>query len=394
MLRSLSSRGEVCMWLFKGKNCVLALLLAVAAFSSGGCGGGSDDPGAMAKWAGSWKSESSYLDASDLDGAYSAVASSLVGVTSADVKAGFAGMFYSSIKSIEISGGSAVLTLTDGSVESHDYSFVGTAPIPGFGDSVWNKFQSSKDGKFKYLVVTEAHSDGDDGMKHWHFRYGSSGFDGIISSDNALWWPTFVAGDTTVEKVASDIEGEAAAMGQFLSSSPELKTWNGTWKSFSVYLDDPAMDEAYNAIAAKAKGCTAQDVKSVLSKMYDSKGVSSLSVADNVITLTSGGSSVSYNYDKRLFAPIPGFDGFFWYKFETGDGGSWPYIVMTQVHSDGPDAMKHYHVRFGNAGFSPLIDTQEFWYPTFVESSTAVSEVVEDFLAEADSLAEMVSALK
>lgn len=41
-----------------------------------------------------------------------------------------------------------------------------------------------------------------------------------------------------------------------------------------------------------------------------------------------------------------------------------------------------------------MIDTQEFWYPTFVESSTAVSEVVEDFLAEADSLAEMVSALK
>lgn len=154
------------------------------------------------------------------------------------------------------------------------------------------------------------------------------------------------------------------------------------------------MDKAYDAVAAKAQGCTSQDVKSALCKMYDSKGISDLSINGNVVTVTSGGSQTSHSYSKRLFAPIQGFDGFFWYKFESENGGPCPYIIMTQVHSDGPDAMKHYHVRFDGTGFDSIIGNQSFWYPTFVASSTKVSEIVEDFVNEAAELAAMVSALK
>jgi len=381
------------MSVLKFRNGILALLVAVAAFSSGGCGGGGDSDVSMDRWKGSWKSESGYLKDSGMNEAYSAVASHVSGVSSEDVKGAFEAMLYSSIDSIKISGGAAVL-ISNGGAVSYDYSLVGTTPIPGFDGSVWNKFESEQDGPFKYLIVTEVHSDGPDAMKHWHFRYGASGFDSLVSGDNSLWWPTFVAADTSIEKVAKDMNDEAEAMAQFLSSSPSLSGWDGDWKSFSSYLDDPAMDSAYEAIAAKGKNLTAAEVETALKNMYDSKGVTALSIRGDVITVTSGGGSMAYDYEGRMFAPISGFDGVFWYKFEAPSASDQRYMVMTSVHSDGPDAMKHWHVRFGDAGFSALADRTDFWYPTFVESSTEVSDIASDFLAEADELAAMITALK
>jgi hypothetical protein len=67
---------------------------------------------------------------------------------------------------------------------------------------------------YKHLIMTEVHAH-EGGLAHWHMRYGEMELDKLMNHPNAMWWPTLLHADTTVEQALANTlknAGEIASM--------------------------------------------------------------------------------------------------------------------------------------------------------------------------------------
>ncbi len=384
------------------KNTILAfLLVAVAALSLGGCGGSDthEQSNVLSGWQGEWKSQSFCLESPEMQPAYEAVAEKMGGAVNADdVHEAMKAMLYSSIASVTVAGDSITFTNAKGESATCEYRYVKDIPMPGFDGHFWKAFEATDaESPYRHVVCTEVHSDTPDSMKHWHFRTGMGmDFDALVNHPNVMWWPTLVAAETTVGVVAQDTTDAAEEMAGFFKMLPPLsKKREGTWKSYDTFLDDPLMDEAYAAIAAKVEGYNASEVKDLFKTMFDARGIVSLKVGKNgdLTLVMDDDSEMKYAYESHLFSPMP-YDGFSWYRFEATDvvaASPYRYLIVSLVHQDNPakNTMLHWHARFGKEGFEPLLDPMSSWYPTFVPEDLKIEQVVQEVKEGADEFAGM-----
>src|SRR5690554_6352744 len=84
----------------------------------------------------------------------------------------------SSFGDVEVAGDAVTYYNLDGTLRCRcQYEFAGKVAVALGGEAFdWYKFElKSGDeacSEYKYLIATGAHSEGDDGMVHWHMRYG------------------------------------------------------------------------------------------------------------------------------------------------------------------------------------------------------------------------------
>lgn len=185
------------------------------------------------------------------------------GFTADDAKNFLQMMMGSSFGDVEIAGDAVTYYNPDGTVRCQcEYEFVGTETVAFGGEEFdWYKFElKSEDeacSEYKYLIATAVHSEGEEGMVHWHMRYGDTSFDDLINNPGyVMWYPTLAEGEITAEELAESYAEGAPMMGAMMKAAREslitLDAWNGTWANPGMMLDDPAMDLVYEAMADAA----------------------------------------------------------------------------------------------------------------------------------------------
>lgn len=201
------------------------------------------------------------------------------GFTVDDAKNFLHTMMGSSFGDMEIAGDTVTYYNPDGTVRCRcEYEFAGKEAVTFGGHEFdWYKFElKSGDeacSEYKYLIATGVHSDGDDGMVHWHVRYGNTSFDDLINNPGyVMWYPTLAEGEISAEKLAENYVEGAPMMGAMMKAAREslitLDAWNGTWANPGMMLDDPAMDLVYEAMAIAAN--SAGEPEKI--QIYDAQG--------------------------------------------------------------------------------------------------------------------------
>jgi Zn/Cd-binding protein ZinT len=201
------------------------------------------------------------------------------GFTVDDAKNFLHTMMGSSFGDMEITGDTVTYYNPDGTVRCRcEYEFAGKEAVTFGGHEFdWYKFElKSGDeacSEYKYLIATGVHSDGDDGMVHWHIRYGNTSFDDLINNPGyVMWYPTLAEGEISAEKLAENYIEGAPMMGAMMKAAREslitLGAWNGTWANPGMILDDPAMDLVYEAMADAAN--SAGEPEKI--QIYDAQG--------------------------------------------------------------------------------------------------------------------------
>ena len=178
-----------------------------------------------------WTSADGFLDDPAMNAAFEAiaVAAAAMGKNCYDadgVKEFMADMFACDFAALAVGKKNTFIYYDDdGDIDAIcRYKYQGTETVEWMGFPVeWHKYKrsfciSKPTNRFlsrffrthyKYVVATQVHQDGEEGMIHAHFRYGNTSFDDLMNNpDYAMWWPTLALyGDTTVESLAEDMAG-------------------------------------------------------------------------------------------------------------------------------------------------------------------------------------------
>jgi len=210
------------------------------------------------------------------------------GFTVDDAKNFLQMMMGSSFGDVEVAGNVVTYYNPDGTVRCRcEYEFAGKAAATFEGEEFdWYKFElKSGDGacsEYKYLIATGVHSDGEEGMVHWHMRYGNTSFDDLIHNpEYVMWYPTLAGEETDAENFAENYAEGAPMLGAMMNAAREpsvtLSAWNGTWANPGMMLNDPAMDPVYEAMSDAAN--SAGEPEKI--QIYDAQGeLMSLSVEE------------------------------------------------------------------------------------------------------------------
>lgn len=160
-----------------------------------------------------------------------------------------------------------------------------------------------------------------------------------------------------------------------------LKNWVGTWNSMTVYLDDVALDSAYE-MKGKQTGKSGDDVKAEKKKVYASD-ISAMVITENMIKYyehklgKEGGEGKLVGEDTYKHMGEVKVGKGMWQKFEaTNANPKYKYIVFTAVHGDD---MPHFHVRFSNKSMDDILTQESF--PTFIKYDTTL-ELLKEEIAE------------
>ncbi|QTA87008.1 sirohydrochlorin chelatase [Desulfonema magnum] len=177
--------------------------------------------------------------------------------------------------------------------------------------------------------------------------------------------------------------------------------WKGKWVSGASYLNDPAMEPAYDAVADLATGYTPDDVKDFMASMYRSE-FGSMEINKETVTyyktdaISGATHNVSCEYKPVGKVTVPwGEHQVEWHRFESVSEGAAEYahLIATKVHSHDGD-LSHWHLRYGSSSFENLINYADpMWWPTaFADGSPALA-IADDMLGEADEFAMMLPSL-
>jgi hypothetical protein len=145
------------------------------------------------------------------------------GYTSEQAKIFIVAMLQSTFGGLNISGETITYYESDGVTTraTCTYRSEGEETATFEGSSLeWNKFSlkagDSGCNEYRYLITTQVHSHGD-GLTHWHFRYGTNGFDDLINnSDYAMWWPTAALKENTAQDLADDYLSEVEELAEMI----------------------------------------------------------------------------------------------------------------------------------------------------------------------------------
>jgi zinc transport system substrate-binding protein len=164
---------------------------------------------------------------------------------------------------------------------------------------------------------------------------------------------------------ASSPAGSAAA------ANTTLGKWAGTWNNFYSYLERPALEQAYAAIAAK-EGKTPAEIKEryLTGPTYQCE-IAAMGITDSGVTFytasqTSAGSTTGTAY-KADYTDRGSVDigGRGWRHFETAADIPYKHLLLLPAEADVPgQTMMHFHFRYGKD--LEALKSADSWYATMI----------------------------
>lgn len=230
---------------------VLALSTGIGSVDSHSVSSSQESSASLGDWNGTWINVGTMLDDPAMDTAYEAIADAANAAagdgafTADDARNFLYAMLATSFGDLGIAENNVTYYNVDGTVRCEcEYESAGVETV-AFDDEEfdWYKFELTPEdaacSEYKYLIFTAIHSH-EDGMVHFHMRYGNTSFDDLISNPNyAMWYPTFGVEGTTAEEVADGFAEDAEMLGYMMLASQGPKEWHvNESESIQVAIDN------------------------------------------------------------------------------------------------------------------------------------------------------------
>jgi hypothetical protein len=169
----------------------------------------------------------------------------------------------------------------------------------------------------------------------------------------------------------------------------DLQDWEGTWNSFSTYLDNSGLNATYTALATEGS-TTEVAVKADLEASTHSDIVA-VSIKGDTITFYgapqtkeggTGTSTAKYSYTGKVDV-VGGWGTFPLDHFETTGNGAFKHLVLTPVETLADGApMTHFHFRYGESLAALNADPDPNWLPKMVAYDTTIDQVIAELTEE------------
>jgi Zn/Cd-binding protein ZinT len=187
----------------------------------------------------------------------------------------------------------------------------------------------------------------------------------------------------------------------YAQESALFEGWAGSWKSSYMMSEDPAMTPAYETVAEKTNGKTAEEVKAFMGSMYKSD-FGAMDVQGETITYyeldgTTVKATCEYKSEGKESTTFTNKDGskheFSWYMFslktENEACEDYKHLIMTQVHGH-EGSLEHWHMRYGKEDLNELMNHPDaMWWPTLIQADITIQDFVENTLKNAEQMASM-----
>ena len=219
--------------------------------------------GSLAPWKGEWRSFDAVSQASKLKDAYDQATKSMNNYTVDGFKAAAAAMYTTPFSKIKFNGSNTVkftVMESDGTEKeiSCEYKYEGKVPMAGYDGYFWETYKAVKPvrglSKAQYFIATSPHQHGEDGLNHWHGRFGANSIEALVNADS-LWWPTYVAADMTDEKLTEEFAKSIPSFAGMLPVSP-FEKYTGKWINTSLIYENTseAVQNVYKKLIAEFAG--------------------------------------------------------------------------------------------------------------------------------------------
>ncbi len=353
---------------------------------------------------GKWVAGVTFIDTPELWAAFQQIADAAgPEYTADDVKRLFTYMWQSDAEALEFDGDMLTIYSMDVTTKALcavALTYHGSESVP-FGEGeelVWNKYES--DGTcegFRYIVISDV---GKYNRRPPQFfaRYDQKHkWDDLIHHPVVqMWISPFYPDGTTAQEIADGLGGKT---NEFVAMV-QHPDWSGKWVSKFNFLDDAAMEAAYQQIADEVgQGITPADVKNLLTHMWGSD-FGALEMNGNAMTLCQAdGTSVICNAELGYVGKETGdFGGvaILWHKFEaTGGCPDYRYLVFTDIYA-GPSFPEWYLRYDGQHEWDDLIHhaAVAMWLPNMVPEGTTAQQIADDLVGEAATLGELLTLVR
>lgn len=360
---------------------VVAMMLCAALFVNAQA---QDKAVSLADWEGVWNSYAGYLDDAQIAEALEKIAAEK-GITPEQIKAPAQAMMRCEFAGLVVKGDEASFLdnfESRGGKETAraEYAFVQKQHTKfGEYDVEWAEFAAKGEAKYPVILLVNVHEE--DGLTHFHLRYGKDVKD-LMADEMTAWYPTFVAADTSYDVLITGLRhaGEEMAEQEKEEAGAEttdLSAWDGTWNNMGAYLDDRELEDAFKKLAEKDK-VTAEEAKAKYAekRRCDFDG---MVIRDGAVTLLDGfedkgGKAVGqagYAFAETRTSAFGGHE-LTWHVFKAYQADArYPVLMLMKVDSKG--ALTHFHLRYG-ADADELLKV-EGWFPTFVRPDSTYGQL-------------------
>lgn len=169
-----------------------------------------------------------------------------------------------------------------------------------------------------------------------------------------------------------------------------LTDWQGTWNSFTGYMEDEELEQRLEDLANK-QGVSVEELKAGPAKMMASE-IGAVHFEGDEISFYNefpdkNGELLdksTYHFVKTHTLKYGDFD-FEMHEFQAMSDARYPVLLMTVVHEE--EGLIHFHLRYGQ-DVDSLIG-QEEWFPTYVSPATSYEQLLTG-LAHSDDEGENV----
>jgi Zn/Cd-binding protein ZinT len=332
----------------------------------------------LAEWTGTWNSMTNYLDADWLQSTFEAGATDQM--NAAALKALFAQMMTTDFMSCVISGDTFTMyTGADASGTATKITYTFKQTFEGGEEEgetfYWYAFEGDQNGNHNYLIALLPEQHSPETAVHFHFRYGSEGFQALVDNEN--WYATLAKQGTTNEQIKQSLAD--VITGMFNSNEPELAKWNGTWNAVTnvfneTYLTKTFTDGVAYINSTYSMSITVDAFKEQFAELIE-VDFKSCVINGDTFTLYTGddatgtATKITYTFDRKV--EIGGKD---WYAFEGDIAGNHKYLVALPPKRDTPGTLEEVHFRYGNAGFDSLI-AEPLWSATLMRQGSTEDEI-------------------
>lgn len=178
-------------------------------------------------WKGEWVSSDIVKDESMFDMTYKMTAENMSYYTAEGLKAATEDMYKTPVIKAKFDGSNTVIFTIKNKEgkeieKTCEYKYLGQKEDGEYKGLFWETFEAVKEDRdlanVKYFIALRPEKHGDDGLQHWHTRFGRYGIENLLGKSS--YWPTYYPASTPKEELLKAFEGSIKAMPNYAPKEP------------------------------------------------------------------------------------------------------------------------------------------------------------------------------
>lgn len=266
-------------------------------------------------WKGEWVSSDVVKDEKVFDMTYKMIAENMSYYTADGLKAATEDMYKTPIIKAKFDGTNTVIFTIKNKEgkeieKACEYKYLGQKEDGEYKGLFWETFEAVTEDRaladVKYFIALRPEKHGDDGLQHWHTRFGRRGIENLLGK--ASYWPTYYPASTPREELLKAFEGSIKAMPNYTPKEPFASyAAHGKWMNSPLVYENTSKEveavyakliKEYAGKNPKGGDFTKEEIISLMQK-----GNETLNDFTHLEFVTKDGKNelIVYKNDKEIF---------------------------------------------------------------------------------------------